>query len=201
MSGCRLLYNRDKDRKLFSWCNTPRANPRQSRRLTDSSQGRECKTTVQSCLCCNTTCVNVIFSDKVDGHSDFRSYFCRKIISCMKKAAFLFVSAIMLFVSCEKNDDSISNGPGVATLETTDISCSSATFNGKIRVPNQIGTDFEFGFELSESESFDERTTTSYSVEIYSGNDMSYSFVLKYALKPEHRYYVRAYMYNIKSIY
>ncbi len=119
----------------------------------------------------------------------------------MKKAAFLFVSAIMLFVSCEKNDDSISNGPGVATLETTDISCSSATFNGKIRVPNQIGTDFEFGFELSESESFDERTTTSYSVEIYSGNDMSYSFVLKYALKPEHRYYVRAYMYNIKSIY
>ena len=123
----------------------------------------------------------------------------------MKRSITLLASAVFLFLGSDK----VSNGagddedlnPGVKTLNVTDISSSSATFNGKLNIPEQIAADFDFGFELCTSENFEEETTTHYTVGTYLASDMTFQYKVEYSLKPLQTYYVRTYMLNSKCLY
>lgn len=97
----------------------------------------------------------------------------------MKRAIVLLpLLAAMLLSGCEQaaelihdDGDSKKAVPDVTTLNVEVIDATSATLNGKLSRPAQIGNDFDFGFEVSCSEKFDKESTVIYSVEISSGDD------------------------------
>ena len=107
-----------------------------------------------------------------------------------------------ILTSCSDDDDNGGSGDScISTMDVTDITSNSATFRGKISRPEQIGNDFEIGFEVSESKTFEEESTSKYSVASYSGDDMTFMYVAERCLKAENTYYVRAYMFNLKCLY
>ena len=99
----------------------------------------------------------------------------------MKKIVSLIALTILLTVSCEKPESA--SEPGVVTLDITDLSATTATFNGKLILPDENLTGFEFGFELSESPSFAEMSTTRYKAENYDDGVKTFRYNARNVLK------------------
>lgn len=115
----------------------------------------------------------------------------------MKKSSlFLFAFLILFLNSCEIYHGDVI----VKTMDVTDIICNSATFHGKLKYNESHGSDFESGFELSETETFNDNSTTIFKVGIWPG-DNGYdllTYTASCSLKPGHKYYVRAFFYNLQ---
>lgn len=112
------------------------------------------------------------------------------------------VACMTLLSSCNKGDDVVENtnpGPGVYDLEVSNVGIYSAKLKAKVTMPEQIGMDFELGFELSESDAFPKGSTTRYKVDSYNP-DRTFTYDLS-GLKTGVTYHVRAYMLNRVCLY
>ncbi len=69
---------------------------------------------------------------------------------------------VALLCSCEKGIDEEerkSQEPGVYDLTVSDVGMFSAKLKAKVTLPEQVGIDFELGFEISESSIFPKEQT------------------------------------------
>lgn len=106
-----------------------------------------------------------------------------------------------LLGSCEKGigeDESKSREPGVYDLTVSDVEMFGAKLKANVTLPEQMGMDFELGFEVSESNTFPKESTKRYKVENFNpDNTFTYNVSgLYYGT-----YYVRAYMINKRCLY
>lgn len=110
---------------------------------------------------------------------------------------------IAVFVSCEKEGVKTASTvatPKVTTLNVSDIGMASATFSGQVVLPEELGIDFELGFEVSLSQTFEETLTTRYKASAYNKN-MIFSVLADGTLMTNRTLYVRAYMINRMCFY
>ena len=109
---------------------------------------------------------------------------------------------ITLLGSCDKGiseDERENQEPGVYDLTISDVGMFGAKLNAKVTMPEQVGKDFELGFEVSESSTFPTELTKKYMVEHYNP-DKTFSYELS-DLKLDVTYYVRAYMISQMCFY
>lgn len=120
----------------------------------------------------------------------------------MKKILYLLFMLAVLFASCGEEGPlgkDEPKKPGVTTQAATDVQMFTATLNAKLVLPEQMATDFEIGFEISEDQIFPEETTQKLKSKSYDPN-FKYSCNIE-TLDPGTTYYVRAYMINQMGLY
>lgn len=116
------------------------------------------------------------------------NYICRKT-KAMKK--YLLLLAVLL-VGCEKEKvEQPGIQDGIPKVNVTNVGICSATLSGEFVISGEKDYNFQIGFEVSESSSFDDTSKKKFSA-IYTNNN--FSAVLDNQLKPEQRYFFRAYM-------
>lgn len=127
----------------------------------------------------------------------------------------IFIILSLFVISCNDDkviDDTIGRDPhtassGVETSDSLQVNMFSAVLSGKLVIPEQIGDDFSFGFELSSqqdfapdstfilySDTYDDSGTFSYSID--GTNKISEKQTV---LEPGKTYYVRSFMINSSS--
>lgn len=112
------------------------------------------------------------------------------------------VICMTLFGSCDKGigeEEKKSMEPGVSDLTISDVGMFGAKLKAKVTLPEQMGMDFELGFEVSESNTFPKGATERYKVDNYNP-DMTFSCELA-DLEVNATYYVKAYMINQMCLY
>lgn len=123
----------------------------------------------------------------------------------------LFIAAVAL-LGCDENgnlkldgfDDLDGTKVGVITLDVSDVRMFSATLMGRASLPNGKAPDFEIGFEIASSPTYDDinkilgSSITSDGIFTYTitGNRDN-----EFLLMPGKTYYINSFMYNDSCMY
>lgn len=105
---------------------------------------------------------------------------------------------VLAFVGCNNEENEL-DSPGVQTLGVQNVTATNATLHGKLSMPSQTASDFEFGFEISMDSVFNDISTTKIKSKYYDVN-LKYSCQLD-GLRPDTVYYYRAYVINQMVLY